>query len=129
MAKTKDGIEFYLAEVSPKSDATDMGGVRKGIEALCRSGDAVFEVEGNIYLAIVSDVPGVGTALRRLLTLVRQEELAAKVRLLTEPFPEQVGNAASKVILGEVPIAHRGIGRRAPAVDDAFDVEVRPDQG
>jgi hypothetical protein len=127
MAKTKDGVEFYLAEISPGSPDIDMSTPRKSVEAHCRSGDAVFVVGNNVYLAIVSDVPGAGTALRRLITLVRKEELSVKVRLLTEPFPQKVADAASQVIMGQVPVSQRHAKRETPGVDDVFEVEVRPD--
>jgi hypothetical protein len=129
VATTKDGTEFYLAEISPATGDADMARAKKTIEGLSRRGDAVFEVVPNLYLAIVSDVPGAGIALRRLITNVRQNDLDVKVRLVTEPFPEQLAEVASKVIMGQVEVSRRPAGRRDASVDDVFEVEVKPDQG
>lgn len=128
VAKTKDGTEFYLAEISPATDDADMARAKKTIEGLSRKGDAVFEVGSNLYLAIVSDVPGTGIALRRMITNARQNELDVKVRLVTEPFPQQLAEVASKVIMGQVEVSGRPSGRRDSSVDDVFEVEVKTDQ-
>lgn len=128
VAKTKEGTEFYLVEISPATGDADMVRAKKTIEGLSRKGDAVFEAGNKLYLAIVSDVPGTGLALRRMIPNARENDLDVKVRLVTEPFPEQLAEVASKVIMGQIEVSGRPAGRRDAAVDDVFEVEVKPER-
>lgn len=105
MAQTRTGLEFYLVEVAPATEEAD-----RVLRESIRPGDGVFWAEGKLYAAIVADVRGSAQATRRLMRQTKERGLPAQIRLVSEPFPENLQVVASRVITGDVPVAPR-LGR------------------
>lgn len=106
MAKTEDGLEFYVVVAKP-DDETDPDELELALRRAVRQGDGVFRQGGSLYVALPGDVTGAGAAARRLMALVRKEGIETKIYLVAEPFPEEVQTAASEVILGHVKVKTR----------------------
>lgn len=106
MAQTEAGIEFYLVETRPDADA-HIEEVEDLLRKTVRSGDAVFAFEGRLYVAFPGDVRGAGHATRRILRLIRNAALPVRTRLVQEPFPEDLSEAAHQIVSGEIRISQR----------------------
>lgn len=107
MAKTPDGIEFYLIEVSSMDvniKADQMEAVSKG---LIRVGDGVLRFGDRVFIAAVTGVPGAAKAARRLLGALKDMGLDTRVRLVAEPFPAEAQGAAAAVDESQVKIKPR----------------------
>lgn len=103
MAVTKSGTEFYLVEVTPRTEE-----VERVLVGAVRPGDAVFWADGSLYVAVVADVRGGAQAVRRLMRIAKDEHgVATHVRMVPEPFPEAVDSIARRVISGEIRVAPR----------------------
>lgn len=108
MAKTIQGIEFFLLAVTPAEGAEhSLSDLRDTAKALIRSGDAVIEFQGNIYIAVATDVQGASKAARRLLQTCRSKGIEAKVRLLPEPYTEEIIQVTGTIIQHDVPLYMR----------------------
>lgn len=107
MAKTNSGIEFYIAEVTPADDGAKLEEIQEALRQGVRGGDALFEFEGRLYLALAADLRGAAQAVRRLLKLTRDKALGARVRMAPEPFAETLWNVAARIVTGEVAVSRR----------------------
>jgi hypothetical protein len=106
MAKTDSGVEFHLVQIIPRREASiDEGSER--LKREIRAGDAAFASEGHMFLALATDVRGVGQAVRRLLRLIRKHELPLRARLTLEPLPEDLRDVAQRVISEEIVVSRR----------------------
>jgi hypothetical protein len=106
LGKTNSGVEFYLVEVTPEEGAL-VEEAEQLLRAVVRSGDAVFTYEGRIFVALVGDVRGAGHATRRMLRSIRNHALPLRTRLVHEPLPEALWQAAYRVVSGDIEIAPR----------------------
>lgn len=107
MAKTNTGIEFYIAEVTPTGDGAQVEEIEEALRKAVRNGDAVFQFEGRLYIALAADLRGAAQALRRLLKVIRDKALGARMRMAQEPFAENLWNVAARIVTGEVAVSHR----------------------
>lgn len=107
MAKTPEGIEFYLIEVSSIDESIGADRVEAITRGLIRAGDGVLRFNDRVFVAAVTGVPGAAKAARRLLGALKEMGLEAKVRLVAEPFAEGVRGAAAAVEKEQVKIKPR----------------------
>lgn len=107
MAKTAEGIEFYLVQVSPNDPALTSRQLATDLESVIRRGDGVFVDDGKVYIVLAAEVPGAAIATKRLMRTLKKKELHVKVRLLPEPFAPRLWKVSSRVISGGVPVAGR----------------------
>lgn len=107
MAKTNSGIEFYLAEVTPTGDGAELEEIEEVLRKAVRGGDALFQFEGRLYLALAADLRGAAQAIRRLLKVIRDKALGARMRMAPEPFAESLWNVAARIVTGEVAVSRR----------------------
>jgi hypothetical protein len=107
MATTEDGIEFYLVvakQTSPDVTEEQLEGI---LRRAIRTGDAVFSHRGDVYAAIVAEVPGAGKATRRIANSLSRQKLPARTFLVAEPFPQDLREVASRVAVGNVRVKRR----------------------
>lgn len=107
MATTEEGIEFYLVvakQTSPDITQEQLEGI---LRRAIRTGDAVFSHKGDVYAAIVAEVPGAGKATRRIAHSLTRQKLPARTFLVAEPFPVELQEAATRVIIGNVRVERR----------------------
>ena len=107
MAQTAGGVEFYLVEVTPKTEK-----VEEVLRGAVRPGDGVFWVDDNLYVALVADVRGSAQATRRLLSLTKGAGVGCQIRLVPEPFSEALEQVAGRVVAGEVAVRARTSGEK-----------------
>lgn len=107
MAKTVEGTEFYMVDISTDDPTVTVDHVENIVRGVVRTGDGVLAWRGHVFVAVVGDVPGAGKAARRLMGSVRRKGLNAKVRLVSEPFPDDVTSAAEQVKEGKVKVFKR----------------------
>ena len=107
MAKTSDGIEFYLIEVSSVDEQVKADQVEAVSKSLIRAGDGVLRFGDRVFIAAVTGVPGAAKAARRLLGSLRDMGLESRVRLVAEPFADDVQGAAEAVGESQVKIKPR----------------------
>ncbi len=107
MAKTPDGIEFYLIEVSATDEHILADQVEAVSKSLIRAGDGVLRFGDRVFIAAVTGVPGAAKAARRLLGALKDMGLETRVRLLAEPFAEEAQGAAEAVDKEQVKIKAR----------------------
>lgn len=107
MAATSGGIEFHLLEVFVEDGSASIEEVQKIFQAGIRDGDAAFLDSKRLYVAFVGDVRGTAKACRRMIEVTKKNGVTTRYRLVVEPFPEELGKIASKVITGEVKVDRR----------------------
>ena len=107
MATTVEGTEFYMVDISSDDPTVTIDHVENIVRGVVRTGDGVLVWRGRVFVAVVGDVPGAGKAARRLMNSVRSKGLEAKVRLVSEPFPDDVTSAADQVKEGKVKVFKR----------------------
>lgn len=107
MATTEDGIEFYLIVVKPESPDVTQEELEGFLRRAVRTGDAVFDHKGDVFVAVEGQVPGAGKATRRITNMLQQGNLATKTYLVAEPFPPLLQEAAARVIVGNVRVVKR----------------------
>jgi hypothetical protein len=106
LPKTASGMEFYLIEAAPSPDV-DAGAVEGLLRRNVRTGDPVFCLEGQVYVAFPGDVRGAACATRRILIAMQHSQAKAQTRLIPEPSKDTQAAAAHRVISGEVPMVLR----------------------
>lgn len=107
MATTLEGTEFYMVDISSEDPSIPVARVDEVVRGLVRKGDGILVWSGRVFVAVVGDVPAAGKAARRLMNAVRSKGLAAKVRLVSEPFPDETVTAAEQVKQGKVKVFKR----------------------
>lgn len=107
MAKTSDGIEFYLIEVSSTDERVKADQVEAVSKGLIRAGDGVLRFGDRVFIAAVTGVPGAAKAARRLLGALKDMGLETRVRLVAEPFAQEAQGAAQAVAQAQVKIKPR----------------------
>lgn len=107
MAQTTRGVEFYLLEVFGDKRSTDIQQVAKTLRAAVRDTDGAFIENGRLYIAFAGDVRGAAKATRRLMNVTRKEGINTRYRLVVEPFPDDIGTVANRVIDGQVEVSAR----------------------
>lgn len=117
MAKTAEGVEFYLLEVYGEKRSTPIEEVEKVLKAAVRGTDAVFIESGRLYIAFAGDVRGAVKATRRLMNITKKQGVVTRYRLVVEPFPEDLGNIANKIIEGKVKVKRRPPRKKEPEVE------------
>ncbi len=107
MAKTSEGIEFYLIEVSSTDEHLLADQIEAVSKSLIRAGDGVLRFGDRVFIAAVTGVPGAAKAARRLLGALKDMGLETRVRLVAEPFAEEAQGAAAAVDESQVKIKPR----------------------
>lgn len=117
MARTTDGLEFYLLEVFGDRGPAAIADAHESLRIAVRDTDAAFMEKGKLYLALVGNVRGATTATRRLMSVAKQRGVSVRFRLVVEPFPEELWGVANKVIRGEVKVAKRGARQKPEEIE------------
>ena len=108
MARTTQGIEFFLLDVIPADEFQALlEDLERDARSLIRTGDAVVVHEGRVYIAVVTDVQGASRAAKRILQMCRDRKIDARVRLLPEPYSGDIVQVTGTIIMHDVPIAER----------------------
>lgn len=118
MAKTSQGVEFYLLEVYEDKQSTPLADVADILRSAVRDTDGVIDAKDRLYIAFAGDVQGAAKATRRLMTLTKKAGVNTRYRLVVEPFPKDLWNIANRVIEGEVRVFNRDrVQPEEPEVD------------
>jgi len=107
MARSSDGTEFYLLEVTSADPEATTNQIETLTRSVMRGGDGIMIWRDQIFVAIVSGVPGAGKAARRLMSAMKEKGLETKVRLVSEPFQEPASMVAHQVNTKDLPIKKR----------------------
>lgn len=107
MARTDNGTEFYLVEVTSDLFPTKMDEVETLLARSVREGDGVFRLGGKLFIAFAADVRGSAQGTRRLLMAAREHGFDVRIRLAPEPLPEALWEVAATVATGQVTVLPR----------------------
>lgn len=106
MPATRDEIEFHLLEIALENDR-DGSRVTEVLKPLMRTGDTLFNFEGNHYIAVVGTRLGSVRAARRLMTMAQERDLTLTIEMADEPLPLHLKRALDRVIGGWVKVYPR----------------------
>ena len=87
MPTTTDGTEFYLLELDSADPLVGITQLEAATRGVVRDGDGVMVVGGRIFVAVVGKVYGSAKVARRLVRLIRERGIEAKITLVPDPLP------------------------------------------
>lgn len=118
MATTALGVEFYLLEVFGEGGSTSIQDVASTLRAAIRDTDAAFIENGRLYIAFAGDVRGAARATRRLMNVSKKQGIETRYRLVVEPFPDDIGTIANRVIDGQVEVSERAAPIKVEEIEE-----------